>query len=194
MSIFLNLTPLYMTSRVSSKKNRFRELCEGLNYSKDSSISVRDQLEEVYDELNEEDMTLSFEKVFGSKNVLETARNIVPKNAKECYDWGSRVITTNYRGEFIEIFENELNGGCESCGIDELSCVQNPTPEIKELLVDEISFDIFNSVNENCKDARPNWCNNAKSNQLKRLKKMCKKEGGKVKEIFCCETCLSLNK
>ena len=119
---------------------------------------------------------------------------VVPKNANECYEWGSRIVTTSYRGDFISIYEDESSGGCESCEINELSCVQNLTPEIREFLIDEISFDMFNSVNENCKDSRPNWCNNAKSNQLKRLKKMCKKEGGKVKEIFCCETCLSLNK
>ena len=170
-----------------------RAECDRIDFSENAEESVFDQFGR--NEIEELQSQLGI-----TTELFDSLKEAIPTDLNECYDWAKKILTLALRRKVIETYQQELAqktvednlaNTCTRCELHDIPCFQNAGPNASALLLDEISFD-SKTVNENCKDLRPNWCNNAKTNKFNRFKKLCEKEGSKVREKFCCDTCKSI--
>ena len=168
----------------SGLREEAQRLCDRLDWSESAEKSIFDQINDTTNG------GLKFEELqhWINNDLFESIKENVPTNLNDCYEWSQKLMNLVFRGLFYSIEQNQVTE-CSNCGLYDIPCLNEIGPHTSELLFDEISFD---SETESCKDLRPNWCKNARTNKFDWFKKLCEKEGSKVGERFCCKTCESI--
>merc|ERR1711997_196148 len=140
--------------------------CDKLYFSQYDEQTVSDQLE-----------LKSLQKYIDNVPMFKGVKIVLPTSLNECYDWTKKALLLLFRNAAMNRFENSKDAiielDCSSCGIHDVPCLQNSTPEIKAAMLDEISFDEDTKTNEN-----------QKVKSSKGFKKIFEKERSKFKVSF----------